>query len=231
MPQRKDIDRILVIGAGPIVIGQAGEFDYSGSQAVKALKKLGYYVVVLNSNPATIMTDPELSDKVYIEPITSDIIEQIIVRDKIEAILPTVGGQTALNAALELSDNGIIDKYDIELLGVSRESIERAEKRELFRKAMDEIGLKSAEGKTVRTFREAKAFAEKNGLPVIVRPSLTLGGTGGGVARNWDEFSVIVNHGLDLSPINEVLIEESLIGWKEYEFEVMRDKNDNVPLR
>ncbi len=230
MPQRTDINRILVIGAGPIVIGQAGEFDYSGSQALKALKSLGYYVVVLNSNPATIMTDPELSDKVYIEPITSDIIEQIIKRDKIEAILPTVGGQTALNAALELYDKGIIEKYGIELLGVNRQSIERAEKRELFRQAMNEIGLNSPVGKTVKSYSEAEAFARQNGLPVIIRPSLTLGGTGGGVARNWEEFRVIVKNGFELSPIGEILIEESLIGWKEYEFEVMRDINDNVVI-
>jgi len=230
MPQRKDINRILVIGAGPIIIGQAGEFDYSGSQAVKALKSLGYFVVVLNSNPATIMTDPELSNKVYIEPITSDIIEQIIIRDKIEAILPTVGGQTALNAALDLYDKGIIDKYNIELLGVNRESIERAEKRELFRVAMNEINLESAKGRTVSTIDDAKSFAEETGLPVIIRPSLTLGGTGGGIARTWDEFDAIINNGLELSPIKEILVEESLLGWKEYEFEVMRDIKDNVVI-
>lgn len=230
MPQRTDIKKILVIGAGPIIIGQAGEFDYSGSQAVKALKSLGYYVVVLNSNPATIMTDPGLSDKVYIEPITSEIIEQIIIKNKIDAILPTVGGQTALNAALELFDKGIIEKYNIELLGVSIESIERAEKRELFRIAMDEIGLQSAKGRTVSTYADAKQFAEANGLPVIIRPSLTLGGTGGGVATTWEEFDYIVKNGLDLSPISEILVEESLLGWKEYEFEVMRDINDNVVI-
>jgi carbamoyl-phosphate synthase large subunit len=230
MPQRTDIKKILVIGAGPIIIGQAGEFDYSGSQAVKALKSLGYYAVVLNSNPATIMTDPGLSDKVYIEPITTEIIEQIIIKNKIDAILPTVGGQTALNAALELYDKGIIEKYNIELLGVSIESIERAEKRELFRIAMDEIGLLSAKGRTVSSYSDAKQFAEENGLPVIIRPSLTLGGTGGGVATSWEEFDYIVKNGLDLSPIGEILVEESLLGWKEYEFEVMRDINDNVVI-
>ena len=230
MPQRTDINRILVIGAGPIVIGQAGEFDYSGSQAVKALRSLGYYVVVLNSNPATIMTDPELSNKVYIEPITTNIIEQIIQRDKIEAILPTVGGQTALNIALELYDKGIIEKYNIELLGVNRESIEKAEKRDLFRIAMDEINLQSAKGKTVHDMETAVEFAKELNFPIIIRPSLTLGGTGGGVANDINEFKEIVTNGLDLSPIREILIEESLIGWKEFEFEVMRDINDNVVI-
>ena len=230
MPQRTDINRILVIGAGPIVIGQAGEFDYSGSQAVKALRSLGYYVVVLNSNPATIMTDPELSNKVYIEPITTEIVEQIIQRDKIEAILPTVGGQTALNIALELYDKGIIQKYNIELLGVNRESIEKAEKRDLFRQAMDEINLHSAKGKTVHDLQGALEFAKELDFPIIIRPSLTLGGTGGGVANDIKEFETIVSYGLDLSPIREILIEESLIGWKEFEFEVMRDIKDNVVI-
>ncbi len=228
MPQRSDINRILVIGSGPIVIGQAGEFDYSGSQAVKALKSLGYYVVVLNSNPATIMTDPTLSDKVYIEPITSDIIEQLIQKEKIDAILPTVGGQTALNVSLDLYDKGIIEKYNIELLGVNRESIEKAERRELFRQAMDNIGLQSPKGKTVSTLKEALDFQSELGFPIIVRPSLTLGGSGGGIATNLEEFTNIVINGLTLSPIDEVLIEESLVGWKEFEFEVIRDRKDNA---
>ncbi|HRP02495.1 MAG TPA: carbamoyl-phosphate synthase large subunit [Candidatus Kapabacteria bacterium] len=228
MAKRTDINRILVIGAGPIVIGQAGEFDYSGSQAVKALKSLGYYVVVLNSNPATIMTDPELSDKVYIEPINSDIIEQIIKKEKIEAILPTVGGQTALNAALDLAEKGIIEKYHIELLGVNVKSIETAEKRELFRIAMNEIGIQSPYGKTVTNLKDALDFVKEIGFPAIIRPSLTLGGSGGGIAHNLEEFNQIVINGFNLSPINEILVEESLLGWKEFEFEVIRDLNDNA---
>ncbi|MBE2187934.1 MAG: carbamoyl-phosphate synthase large subunit [Desulfobulbaceae bacterium] len=228
MPKRNDIHRILVIGAGPIVIGQAGEFDYSGSQAVKALKNLGYYVVVLNSNPATIMTDPELSDRVYIEPINTDIIEQIIQKEKIDAILPTVGGQTALNVSLELHDKGLIEKYGIELLGVSAESIAKAEHRELFRQSIENIGLESPKGKTVKSLKDAIEFYDEVGLPLIIRPSLTLGGSGGGVANTLDEFKSIVINGLSLSPITEVLVEESLIGWKEYEFEVIRDNNDNA---
>jgi carbamoyl-phosphate synthase large subunit len=228
MPQRIDINRILVIGSGPIIIGQAGEFDYSGSQAVKALKSLGYYVVVLNSNPATIMTDPSLSDKVYIEPITSDIIEQLIQKEKIDAILPTVGGQTALNVSLELYEKGIIDKYNIELLGVNRESIEKAEHRELFRQAMENIGLQSPAGKTVKTLKDALDFQSEIGFPIIVRPSLTMGGSGGGIATNIEEFTNIIINGLSLSPIGEVLVEESLVGWKEFEFEVIRDKKDNA---
>ena len=228
MPQRTDINRILVIGSGPIVIGQAGEFDYSGSQAVKALKSLGYYVVVLNSNPATIMTDPGLSDKVYIEPITTDIIEQLIQKEKIDAILPTVGGQTALNVSLELYEKGIIQKYNIELLGVNRESIEKAEHRELFRQAMENIGLKSPTGKTVKSLKDALDFQAEIGFPLIIRPSLTMGGSGGGFATNLEEFTSIIINGLSLSPITEVLVEESLVGWKEYEFEVIRDKKDNA---
>lgn len=228
MPQRSDISRILVIGSGPIVIGQAGEFDYSGSQAVKALKSLGYYVVVLNSNPATIMTDPAISDKVYIEPITTEIIEQLIQKEKLDAILPTVGGQTALNVSLELYEKGIIDKYNIELLGVNRESIEKAEHRELFRNAMENIGLHSPKGKTVKSLKEALDFQTEIGFPIIIRPSLTMGGSGGGIATNIEEFTNIIINGLHLSPIGEVLVEESLVGWKEYEFEVIRDKKDNA---
>ncbi len=228
MAKRTDINRILVIGAGPIIIGQAGEFDYSGSQAVKALKALGYFVVVLNSNPATIMTDPDLSDRVYIEPITSDIIEHIIKKEKIEAILPTVGGQTALNAALDLYEKGIIEKYHIELLGVNKQSIETAEKRELFRIAMNEIGIQSPNGKTVSTLKDGLDFVKEIGFPAIIRPSLTLGGSGGGIANNIEEFQEIVINGLNLSPISEILVEESLIGWKEFEFEVIRDLNDNA---
>lgn len=230
MPKRTDINRILIIGAGPIVIGQAGEFDYSGSQAVKALKSLGYYVVVLNSNPATIMTDPGLSDKVYIEPITVETIEQIVIKNQIEAILPTVGGQTALNIALKLYEDGIIEKYNLELLGVNYKSIETAEKREHFRIAMNEIDLHSPKGKTITNVLQAEEFAKETGFPIIIRPSLTLGGAGGGVAKSHEELIEKVKYGLDLSPIHEILIEESLIGWKEFEFEVMRDLNDNVVI-
>lgn len=228
MPQRRDINRILVIGSGPIVIGQAGEFDYSGSQAIKSLKKLGYYVVVINSNPATVMTDPNISDKTYIEPISPEIIEQIIQREKIEAILPTVGGQTALNVTLELEKLGILQKYNIELLGVNTKSIQVAESRELFNKAMEEIGLRCPEGLIVHTYDEAMELPQKMDFPIIIRPSFTLGGTGGGVAYSMKEYESIVKRGLDLSPTSELLIEKSLIGWKEYEFEVMRDVSDNA---
>ncbi|MDC1068145.1 carbamoyl-phosphate synthase large subunit [Candidatus Kapabacteria bacterium] len=228
MPQRNDIKRILVIGSGPIVIGQAGEFDYSGSQAVKALKNLGYYVVVVNSNPATVMTDPELSDKTYIEPIETNIIEQIIKREKIDSILPTVGGQTALNVTLKLQDEGIIDKYNIDLLGVNTDSIRVAESRELFNNAMTEIGLKCPNGTICKTYDQAMKVPEKYNYPLIIRPSFTLGGTGGGVAHTFEEYDNIVKRGLELSPTNELLIEESLMGWKEYEYEVIRDINDNV---
>lgn len=230
MPVRTDVNRILVIGSGPIVIGQAGEFDYSGSQAVKALKKLGFYVVVLNSNPATVMTDPEIANKTYIEPITTQIIKQIIQREKIDAILPTVGGQTALNVTLKLKEEGILDKYNIELLGVNTRSIEVAEGRMLFKEAMDEIGLKSAQGEIVHTFEEAMEIPKNFPYPLIIRPSFTLGGSGGGVAYNEEEYIEIVHRGLDMSPTSELLIEESLLGWKEYEFEVMRDLNDNVVI-
>lgn len=228
MPIRKDVQRILVIGSGPIIIGQAGEFDYSGSQAVKALKKLGYFVIVLNSNPATVMTDPEIANKTYIEPITTDIIEQIIKRDKVDAILPTVGGQTALNATLDLNKAGIIDKYNIELLGVNIKSIEIAEGREQFNNAMVDIGLETATGSIVNTYDAAMKLIENLNFPIIIRPSYTLGGSGGGIANNLEEFQSIVKNGLELSPISEILIEESLLGWKEFEFEVIRDLADNV---
>jgi carbamoyl-phosphate synthase large subunit len=230
MPIRTDVERILVVGSGPIVIGQAGEFDYSGSQAVKALKKLGYYVVVINSNPATVMTDPEIANKTYIEPITPEIIEQIIQREKIDAILPTVGGQTALNVTLKLSQLGIIDKYNIKLLGVNVHSIEVAEGRHLFKEAMNEIGLLCPKGEIVHTFEEAMEIPKQFNYPLIIRPSFTLGGSGGGVAYTEEEYKEIVTRGLDLSPISELLIEESLLGWKEYEFEVIRDLNDNVVI-
>ena len=228
MPKRTDINRILVIGSGPIVIGQAGEFDYSGSQAIKALKNLGYYVVVVNSNPATVMTDPHLCDRTYIEPIETNTIEQIIQKEKIDSILPTVGGQTALNITLKLKDEGIIDKYNIELLGVNTESINIAESRELFNKAMDEINLSCPKGTICKTYEEAMKVPALYNYPLIIRPSFTLGGTGGGIAYTPEEYDIIVKRGLELSPTSELLIEESLLGWKEYEYEVVRDKNDNV---
>lgn len=227
MPKRTDIRSILIIGSGPIVIGQACEFDYSGTQAVKALKDEGYRVVLINSNPATIMTDPEIADATYIEPITSTYIEKIIRKEKPQAILPTMGGQTALNAAMELYEKGILKKYGVELIGAKVEAIRKAESRELFHNAMKKIGLEVANGRFVKTYNEAKGFAEETGFPIIIRPSFTLGGTGGGIAYNIEEYETIVNRGLEASPIKEVLVEESLIGWKEFELEVMRDVNDN----
>ena len=227
MPKRTDLKTILIIGSGPIVIGQACEFDYSGTQAVKALKEEGYRVVLINSNPATIMTDPEIADATYIEPITSYYIEKIIQKEKPDAILPTMGGQTALNAAMDLYEKGILEKYNVELIGAKVDSIRKAESRELFHDAMIKIGLDVAKGKFIHKFSEAKEFAEETGFPMIIRPSFTLGGTGGGIAYNIEEFETIVNRGIDASPTNEVLIEESLIGWKEFELEVMRDVNDN----
>jgi carbamoyl-phosphate synthase large subunit len=227
MPRRTDLKTILLIGSGPIVIGQACEFDYSGSQAVKALKEEGYRVVLINSNPATIMTDPELADATYIEPITSYYIEKIIIKEKPDAILPTMGGQTALNAAIELYEKGILDKYNVELIGAKVDAINKAESRELFHNAMEKIGLDVAKGRFVHSVKDAKEFISEIGFPVIIRPSFTLGGTGGGIAYNIEEFDDIVGRGIEASPVNEILIEESLIGWKEFELEVMRDKNDN----
>lgn len=227
MPKRTDIKTILIIGSGPIVIGQACEFDYSGTQAVKALKEEGYRVVLINSNPATIMTDPEIADATYIEPINSKYIEMIIRKEKPDAILPTMGGQTALNAAMDLHEKGILKKYKVELIGAKVDSINKAESRELFHNAMKKIGLNVSNGKFVKNFDDAKEFADNTGFPLIIRPSFTLGGTGGGIAYNVEEFETIVNKGLDASPTHEVLVEESMIGWKEFELEVMRDVNDN----
>lgn len=227
MPKRTDIKSILIIGSGPIVIGQACEFDYSGTQAVKALKEEGYRVILINSNPATIMTDPEIADATYIEPITAEFIEKIIIKEKPDAILPTMGGQTALNAAIDLYEKGILEKHGIELIGAKVDSIRKAESRELFNLAMEKIGLEVAKGKFIRSFDDAKEFVKEIGFPVIIRPSFTLGGTGGGIAYNREEFETKVNRGITASPIGEVLIEESLIGWKEFELEVMRDINDN----
>src|SRR5208337_4040525 len=238
MPRRNDIQKILVIGSGPIVIGQSAEFDYSGTQACKALKQDGYEVVLVNSNPATIMTDPELADRTYIEPLTREYVEEII---RIEsemlasnpasgkfALLPTVGGQTALNLAVDLADAGILDKYNVELIGAKLEAIKKAEDRLLFKDAMLRIGLDVSKSALVNNLRDGLEFASKLGFPVLIRPSFTLGGTGGGVAYNREELMEILARGLDLSPVHECLIEENVLGWKEFELEVMRDLADNV---
>jgi len=227
MPKRTDIQTILIIGAGPIVIGQACEFDYSGAQACKALREEGYRVVLVNSNPATIMTDPDMADAVYIEPINPATVERIIAKEKPDALLPTMGGQTALNCALTLADDGVLDRYGVKLIGASREAIRMAEDRELFRVAMADIGLDCPKAEIARTLEQALDIQTRVGYPTIIRPSFTLGGSGGGIAYNREEFIEIVKRGLDLSPTTEVLIEESVLGWKEYEMEVVRDTADN----
>ncbi|EKU73528.1 MULTISPECIES: carbamoyl-phosphate synthase large subunit [Sphingobium] len=227
MPKRTDISSILIIGAGPIIIGQACEFDYSGTQAVKALKEEGYRIILVNSNPATIMTDPEFADATYVEPITPEIVAKIIEKERPDAVLPTMGGQTALNTALALFNDGTLEKYGVQMIGADAEAIDKAEDRIKFRDAMDKIGLESARSRIAHTMEEAMEALEFTGLPSIIRPSFTMGGTGGGIAYNRDEFMNIVRGGLDASPTTEVLIEESLLGWKEYEMEVVRDRNDN----
>ncbi|HQL22096.1 MAG TPA: carbamoyl-phosphate synthase large subunit, partial [Opitutaceae bacterium] len=227
MPKRTDLKSILIIGAGPIVIGQACEFDYSGTQACKALREEGYRVILVNSNPATIMTDPEFADVTYIEPLTVDILEKIIAAERPSALLPTLGGQTALNLSMDLNKAGILAKYGVEMIGAKPEAISKGEDRELFKQAMIKIGLDCAKSRTVHTMDEARAAAELIGAyPLIIRPSFTLGGQGGGIAYNKEEFETIVANGLDLSPVHEVLVEECLLGWKEYEMEVMRDHKD-----
>jgi carbamoyl-phosphate synthase large subunit len=228
MPKRTDISSILVVGAGPIVIGQACEFDYSGTQAIKALKEDGYRIILVNSNPATIMTDPELADATYVEPITPEIVAKIIEKERPDAILPTMGGQTALNTALALFNDGTLEKYGVEMIGADAEAIDKAEDRMKFRDAMTKIGLESARSGIAHSLTEAFEVLERTGLPSIIRPSFTMGGTGGGIAYNREEFETIVRSGLDASPTTEVLIEESLIGWKEYEMEVVRDRADNA---
>ncbi|MGZ3255647.1 MAG: carbamoyl-phosphate synthase large subunit, partial [Croceibacterium sp.] len=228
MPKRTDISSILVIGAGPIIIGQACEFDYSGTQAIKALKEEGYRVVLVNSNPATIMTDPEFADATYIEPITPEIVAKIIAKERPDALLPTMGGQTALNCALALFNDGTLAKYGVQMIGADADAIDKAEDRQRFREAMDKIGLESARSGVAHSVDEALAVLRHTGLPAIIRPSFTLGGTGGGIAYNKAEFEAVVRTGLDASPTNEVLIEESLLGWKEFEMEVVRDKHDNA---
>ena len=227
MPKRTDIQSILIIGAGPIVIGQACEFDYSGTQACKALKAEGYRIVLVNSNPATIMTDPELADATYVEPITPEIVAKIIERERPDALLPTMGGQTALNTALALEKQGVLDKFGVELIGARAEAIDKAEDRQLFREAMTRIGLETPKSMLAHNREEALKALEHVGLPAIVRPSFTLGGTGGGVGYNRQEFAEIVERGLDASPTRQVLVEESVLGWKEFEMEVVRDRADN----
>ena len=228
MPKRTDIESILIIGAGPIIIGQACEFDYSGTQACKALREQGYKIILVNSNPATIMTDPDVADSIYIEPINWQTLEKIIDKERPDALLPTMGGQTALNTALDLASRGILEKYNVEMIGASKEAIDTAEDRELFKVAMGEINIDVAKSEIANTLEEAIIIANTISYPLIIRPSFTLGGSGGGIANNEEELITIVKRGLELSPTNEVLIEESLLGWKEYEMEVVRDKNDNA---
>ncbi len=228
MPKRTDLKSIMIIGAGPIIIGQACEFDYSGAQACKALREEGYRVILVNSNPATIMTDPELADATYIEPITPEVLARIIEKERPDALLPTMGGQTGLNTALAVADMGVLEKFGVELIGANREAIEMAEDRKLFREAMDRLGIENPRATIAETFEECMAALDDIGLPAIIRPAFTLGGTGGGVAYNRDDYEHFCKSGLDASPVNQILIDESLLGWKEYEMEVVRDKADNA---
>jgi carbamoyl-phosphate synthase large subunit len=227
MPKRTDIASILIIGAGPIVIGQACEFDYSGTQACKALKAEGYRLVLVNSNPATIMTDPDMADATYVEPITPEIVAKIIEKERPDALLPTMGGQTALNTALSLNKMGVLERFNVAMIGASAHAIDKAEDRKLFREAMQRIGLETPRSTQVKTLIAALQALDEIGLPAIIRPSFTLGGTGGGIVYNKAEFIYIVVRGIDASPTNEVLIEESVLGWKEFEMEVVRDRKDN----
>ncbi|MEE4302306.1 MAG: carbamoyl phosphate synthase large subunit, partial [Pseudomonadales bacterium] len=227
MPKRSDIQTILVLGAGPIVIGQACEFDYSGAQACKALREEGFRVVLVNSNPATIMTDPAMADATYIEPVEWRTVAQIIAVEKPDALLPTMGGQTALNCALDLARHGVLEAHGVELIGAKKEAIDKAEDRELFDQAMKNIGLETPRAGLAHSMEEALQVQADIGFPCIIRPSFTMGGSGGGIAYNMEEFEEICERGLDLSPTSELLIDESLIGWKEYEMEVVRDTADN----
>ncbi len=230
MPRRDDIKKILLIGSGPIVIGQACEFDYSGTQACKALREEGYEVVLVNSNPATIMTDPATADATYIEPLTWQMVEKVIEKERPDALLPTLGGQTGLNTAMDLQANGVLDKYGVEMIGANAQVIAKAEERDQFKKAMEKIGLDVCRGRTVKSLGQAREALKEVGLPAVVRPSFTMGGSGSAIAYNKDDFDALVQNGLDQSPVTEVLIEESIIGWKEYEMEVMRDMDDNVVI-
>jgi len=228
MPKRTDIEKILIIGSGPIVIGQACEFDYSGTQACKALREEGYQVVLVNSNPATIMTDPEFADVTYIEPLTVEAAEKILIKERPDALLPTLGGQTGLNLSMDLFHAGLLDKYGVQMIGAKPEAIEKGEAREVFKQAMLKIGLDVARSATVNNLGDALKAADEliGDFPIIIRPSYTLGGSGGGIAYNREEYERMVQSGLDVSPTHEVLVEECLLGWKEYEMEVMRDHKD-----
>ncbi len=230
MPRRDDLESILIIGSGPIIIGQACEFDYSGTQACKALREEGYRVILVNSNPATIMTDPEMADATYIEPITPEVVERILEKEKPDAVLPTLGGQTALNTALALHDRGTFERLGIEMLGADAHVIRKAEDRDLFRAAMTKAGLESARSGIANDLDDARRVLAQIGLPCVIRPAFTMGGAGGGIAYNVEEFEDIVSRGLSLSMNSEVLVEESLVGWKEFEMEVMRDGKDNVVI-
>ncbi len=230
MPRRNDIKKILLIGSGPIIIGQACEFDYSGTQACKALREEGYEVVLVNSNPATIMTDPEMADRTYIEPLTWEMVAKVIEAERPDALLPTLGGQTGLNLAMELHQHGVLEKFGVEMIGANAAVIDKAESRDQFKAAMERIGLEVPRGRTVRTVDEARRAVLEIGLPCVVRPSFTLGGTGSSIAYNREEFDGLVRRGMDLSPVHQVLLEESVIGWKEFEMEVMRDKDDNCVI-
>jgi carbamoyl-phosphate synthase large subunit len=230
VPKRKDLKKILIIGSGPIVIGQACEFDYSGTQACKVLRQEGFKVILVNSNPATIMTDPQMADKTYIEPITAEIVEKIIAREKPDALLPTLGGQTALNTAVRLAETGVLKKYKVETIGADIKAIKKAEDRKLFKEAMERIGLDLPKSGQAYTLVQACSVAGKIGFPVIIRPSFTLGGTGGSIANTMEEFKALAQRGLESSMISEILIEESVAGWKEFELEVMRDTKDNVVI-
>ena len=241
MPKRDDIKSIMIIGAGPIIIGQACEFDYSGTQACKALKEEGYRVILVNSNPATIMTDPELADATYIEPITPEVVAKIIEKERPDALLPTMGGQTGLNTSLALEEMGVLEKFGVEMIGASRAAIEMAEDRKLFREAMDRLGIENPKATIITAPKKengsadldagvqlALADLEEIGLPAIIRPAFTMGGTGGGVAYNREDYIHFCRTGMDASPVNQILVDESLLGWKEFEMEVVRDKADNA---
>ena len=230
MPKREDISSILIIGSGPIIIGQASEFDYSGTQALKALKEENYRVILVNSNPATIMTDPEFADRTYLEPLTAEYLERIIDKERPDAVLPTLGGQKALNLALELHEKRILEKYSIQLIGVAADSIRKAEDRLLFRQSMEKIDLEIPPSGYASDLKEAEEIVRDIRFPVVVRPSFTLGGTGGNILKDWEDFHRYIPLGLAISPISKVLIEKSIIGWKEFELEVMRDRNDNVVI-
>jgi len=230
MPKRNDLKKILIIGSGPIIISQACEFDYSGTQACKALKEEGYQVVLINSNPATIMTDPETADRTYIEPITPEAVAKVIARERPDALLPTLGGQTGLNTAVAVAESGVLEQYGVEMIGASLDVIHKAEDREKFRDAMERIGLRVPRSGFARTIEDSFAIAADIGFPIIIRPSFTLGGTGSGVAYNREELAEIAKAGLDASMIHEIMLEESVLGWKEYELEVMRDRADNVVI-